>query len=398
MADQTVTCPHCHQEIPLTQALTAQLSTHIRADLEQDHQRQIKQLEEQLERDKKRWWAVAQAKAEEKQGKQLKDLLAQVKEKEQQLKAADDMELALRKKTRQLEEQAQKQKLEMERQLDLERAKIRAEAKQQESEVQQNKLKEKDKQIEIMKKTIEDLKRQSEQGSMQIQGEVGEDALKDVLMSNFPRDLIEDVPTGIQGADLMQRINAQIGPAIATILWESKNTKAFTDSWLPKLKQDQESTKADLAILVSSVLPKDFPHFGIKAGVWVVDPKFVVPLATAMRLHLTEVAKVKMSLQGKDAKMDLLHQYLTGNEFRNRIENIVLTFMQMKEDLDAEKRSFVRIWSKREKQLEKVMLSTSGVYGDLQGIIGGALPQIEQLETESIHTAQIPAGKSLFDE
>jgi len=398
MADQTVTCPHCHQEIPLTEALTAQLSKHIRADLEASHRRELHKLEERLENDKKRLWAVAQTKAEEKQGKQLKDLMAQVKEKEEQLKAADDMELQLRKKTRQLEEQAQKQKLEMERQLDAERAKIRAEAKKQELEVQQNKLKEKDKQIEIMKKTIEDLKRQSEQGSMQIQGEVGEDALKDVLTNNFPRDVIDDVPTGIQGADLIQRINAQVGPTTATILWESKNTKSFTESWLPKLKQDQESTKANLAILVSSVLPKDLPHFGIKSGIWIVEPKFVIPLATALRLHLTEVAKIKVSLKGKDAKMDLLHQYLTGNEFRNRIENIVLTFIQMKEDLEAEKRSLVRIWSKREKQLDKVMLSTSGVYGDLQGIIGGALPQIEQLELESTQTAQISAGKSLFDE
>jgi len=167
---------------------------------------------------------------------------------------------------------------------------------------------------------------------------------------------------------------------------------------LAKLKRDQEATKADVAILVTAVLPKAVRNFGIKAGVWVVGADFVVPLATALRLHLTEVAKIKRSLQGKDAKMNLLHQYLTGTEFRNRIENIVLTFMQMQQDLEAEKRSYSRVWSKREKQLEKVMLSTSGVYGDLQGIIGGALPQIELLEMESLDTAQIQSGPSLFDE
>ena len=98
---------------------------------------------------------------------------------------------------------------------------------------------------------------------------------------------------------------------------------------------------------------------------------------------IIEAAKARSSLAGKDQKMELLYKYLSGPEFKNRVEAIVESFVSMKEDLDAEKRAMDKIWAKREKQIERVIHSTGGMYGDLHGLIGASLPQISLLELES---------------
>lgn len=428
MPDQTIRCPNCDHQIPLTEALTHQLTEHIKADFEKQKLEQQKQLtlekeallkekellvekqknqQEQvqalLEAEKKKIWVVAQQKAKESQGKELKDLEEQIKEQQKKLFESEKQELELRKKTREIEEKARQQELELARKLDEERERLVLEAKKQEAEEQQRKISEKDKQIDIMKKTIEDLRRQSEQGSMQIQGDAAEDSLKELLTTSFPLDIISDVPTGITGADLIQKVNAHTGAAAATILWESKNTKSFSDMWLGKLKRDQEAIKAELAILVTRELPKTINNFGTINGVWVTTTEFSIPLVTTLRLHLTEIEKIKRSIEGRDEKITLLYNYLTGAEFKNRIENIVLSFVEMQQDLESEKNAFRRMWSKRQKQLERVMISTSGMYGELQGIIGGALPVIPHLElTEPevevrVSITSSSSNASLFD-
>ena len=382
--DQTITCPDCGAQIPLTKALSEQVEHKLKHQLEkQKAEFEVKlkeKFELQISAEKKKMWQLAQEKATEKQQKELFDLQEQLKENSKRLEESEKNELTLRKKARELEEKEKNIELEMARKMDEERKKIIEETKKQESEQQRLKLQEKDKQLEIMRKQIDDLKRKAEQGSMQIQGEVQEDELKDILTLTFVKDEITDVPQGVNGADLIQKINGAIGQPTGTIIWESKNTKAFSDTWISKLKQDQGLVKAEVAILVSRVLPDDIEGFGLRNGIWVVGYTHVIPLASALRLHISEMYTVKQSLVGRDEKMAVLYQYLSGAQFKNRIENIVMAFMNMKQDLESEKRSFQRIWNKREKELEKVVMSTSSLYGDLQGIIGGSLPKIEQLE------------------
>lgn len=432
MPDQTINCPHCNHKIPLTEALTHQLTEHISAEFEQKRLEDQKQLESKraedqkrldqaqeellkqkaelaeqkkqqqeqvqqlLESEKKKMWVIAQQKAKESQGKEFQDLQEQLKEQSKKLEESEKLEIELRRKTREVEEKARRQELENARKLDEEREKLVQDAKKQEAQEQQLKLAEKDKQMEILKKTIEDLRRQSEQGSMQIQGEVGEDSLKELLSITFPLDSIQDVPTGMTGADLIQKVNGKVGVVTATILWESKNTKVFSDGWLSKLKRDQESTKAELAILVTKELPKNMAHFGLVNGVWVVSPQYVVALVTTLRMHLSEIDKVKRSMEGRDEKVMHLYNYLTGSAFKNRIENIVLAFVEMQKDLESEQNAFKRIWNKRRVQIDRVVESTTGMYGDLQGIIGGALPAVEQLELEPPEMTTIEA--TLFTE
>ncbi|MBT3817097.1 MAG: DUF2130 domain-containing protein [Candidatus Magasanikbacteria bacterium] len=398
MSDQHIVCPSCSVSIPLSEALrkqvTEQLEVNFRKKVEKQMEEvalQKKELEKQkreveksvevrLQAEKEKMWLVAQEKAKEKMNIELKDLEKINQEKEVKIREMQEKELELRKQKREIEEKEKSLVLEMERKLDEEREKVSKQVKEEAFVESRLKIAEKDKQMEQMRSTIEELKRKSEQGSMQIQGDVQENDLKVLLQQHFPMDTIDDVPTGIRGADLVQTVHAQFGKKTGIILWESKNTKAWSSDWIKKLKDDQAAVKADVCILVSQSLPSDIQTFGLKNGVWICHYKFAFALASTLRLHLEELSKAKQSLVGKDQKMEYLYDYLCGNEFRNKIENIVSAFSSMKEGLETEKRSMQRIWSKREKEIERVILNTSGMYGDLQGIVGASLPTVDALE------------------
>lgn len=411
MSDQTIICPKCAVVIPLSEALSEQIKHELEDRLAAEHKKKAaeiatmmaqvekqkldlatkqktmaEQVAKQVDAEKQKLWQVAQEKAQEKVDTQVKDLQAQFQEKAKKLEEAQRNELELRKKTRDLEEQKKNLDLELARRLDEERKKIADEMRKTEGEQFRLKLLEKDKQVEIMQKTIEDLRRQSQQGSMQIQGEVQEDDLKNILSTTFFTDTVTDVPTGIKGGDLIHTVINQLGQKAGVILWESKNTQAWKNEWVTKLKQDQGAAGADVCILVTRVLPDDVKGFGVKNGVWVLEPNYIIPLVTTLRFHLLELSKVKNSLVGRDQKMEYLYQYLSGTQFKNRIESIVMAFSEMQKDLAGERRAMERIWRKRGAEIERVIENTAGLYGDLQGIVGASLPSIEALE--------LPAGDS----
>ena len=163
-------------------------------------------------------------------------------------------------------------------------------------------------------------------------------------------------------------------------MWESKRTSNWSDGWLAKLRNDQRLAKAIISILISQTLPKDISSFDQIDGVWISSPKYAVPLAIELRQTLIEVANSKKSQEGQQTKMELVYDYLTGSRFRHRVEAIVEKFSDMQADLEREKKAMTRLWSKREAQIQGVIESTVGMYGDLQGIVGRALQEIEGLE------------------
>ena len=240
-----------------------------------------------------------------------------------------------------------------------------------------------------MQRTIEELKRKAEQGSQQLQGEVLELELEESLRSRFPFDNIEPVPKGEFGGDVVQSVVSPVGLSCGSILWESKRTKNWSDGWLAKLRGDQRVAKAEIAILVSQALPKDIETFGQADGVWVSAPLYSMPLVLALRQILIEVANSKQSQEGQQTKMEMVYDYLTGQRFRHRVEAIVEKFSDMQADLDRERKTMTRLWAKRESQIQGVIESTVGMYGDLQGIAGGAVQEIEGLEMPLIESETI---------
>jgi hypothetical protein len=114
--------------------------------------------------------------------------------------------------------------------------------------------------------------------------------------------------------------------------------------------------------------------------VWITDTRTALGLATALRSGLVELAVTKRAVAGKNEAVDVLFTYLTGPEFRQRVEAIVRTFADMQADLEEEKRVWARRWARRGKQISRVVESTGAMYGDLQGLLGASLLPIAALE------------------
>jgi len=339
-----------------------------------------KKLKEQFLEEKKLIAQKVKIDVESAQKAQLTDLQEQLLEKSQRLEKAQQQELELRKQQRQLEEDKRAFELEMNRKLDIERQKIAEKVAREFEENHKFKDAEKDKQLLDMRTQIEELKRKAEQGSQQAQGEVLEVEFEHLLKEDFPFDEILPVSKGVKGGDVIQTVKTQSGRVCGKILWETKRTKSWSDGWIQKVKEDQREAKADLSVIVSEVLPRGFHHFRQIDGVWVTDIPSALSLSLALRVVLIQVAKARDIQTGKEEKMEIVYSYLTGVEFRNRVQAIVESFVAMKKDLDAEKRAMAATWSKREKQIERVVLNIAGMHGDLEGIVGGSLPAVKMLE------------------
>jgi hypothetical protein len=243
---------------------------------------------------------------------------------------------------------------------------------------------EKDQTIVSMQRTIEELKQKADRGSQQLQGEVQELELESMLRAKFPFDSIEPVPKGEFGADIVQVVKNQGGQPSGTILWEIKRTRNWSDGWLMKLREDQRAAKAEICVLVSNVLPKGVETFDIVDGVWIAHPRCALPVAAVLRNTMLQIALARQVSDGQQSKTEMVYQYLTGPRFRQRVEAIVEAFSAMQEDLDKERKVITKQWAKREEQIERVMSGTIGMYGDLQGIAGKSLQEIDGLELRAL--------------
>ena len=432
-----IRCPKCNTLIPITETLQHQLTESVRKEYEgklaeqkqlfEEQQKELDQKEKTLEEKEKNIDETIQERLkselkiqkkniQEKVRKdiqdeisvEVEDLRSTLKEKEEKLEEAKKIELQLRKRERELEERAKDVELEVARKINQERKNIENEVAQKFIDEYRMKDAEKDKQIGDLRKQIEDLKRRAEQGSQQSQGEIQELELEKEISQLFPIDNVKPVPKGMKGADVIQEVLTNSGNLCGVIIWESKRTKNWSDGWIAKLKNDQRSVKADIAVIVTQVLPKDIRNFGFVDGVWVTNYISLQGLAIALRQKLTELAYTKALVMSKDKKADILFQYLTGPEFRQRVEAIIEAFSDMKIELDREKRLYERSWAKREKQLQSVLLNTAGMYGDLQGMIGSSMQTIpaleagdieeEDFEEESVQTVDEKVRKDIEEE
>jgi len=332
----------------------------------------------QLTVEKIKLFKEAKVEAEKEQNSKTMLLEEELKSKNDKLAQATKNEVELRKKAIKLEEDKRAFELEKMRQLEEERKLIVEEANKKATEEQQYVIAQLNKKLTDANKVKDELARKLEQGSQQTQGEVLELELESQLKEAFPQDEIVPVPKGVTGADIVQKVIDRSGRECGQIVWESKKTKAWSDGWIQKLKDDQRAIKADLAVIVSIALPEDVKGFAFRNGVWLCDVKMFIALAVALRMNLEAITREKAMSVGKNEKMEILYSYLTGIEFKQRVEAIVEAFSSMDDSLKKERLAYEKIWSEREQQLKKVIKNTVGMYGDLSGLV--ALPQIKRLE------------------
>lgn len=383
MAEGSIACPDCGRQIPLTRALRADIEASLRGQFEQEMAAREAALragfEVRARAELERAQQVARQDAERGLARQLRDLQAQVQEQARDLDEARRHELALRRRERELQRQQQDLEITLARQLDEERRRIAEEAQARFAEEHRLKDAEKERQLAEMRRQIDDLRRRAEQGSQQLQGEAGEGELEGVLRDTCRTDDIQPVAQGIRGADLHHVVFDARGMRAGALLWECKNTRHWSDGWIAKLKADQRAIHADVAVLVSACLPRGVSRFAYVDGVLVTDFASVPGVAAILRAQLIALAQARNAAVHKEERLELLHRYLTGTDFRHRVEAVIEAFDAMRQDLEQERRAAERQWARRARQLEAVTLNVAGMYGDLQGLVP-ALPPIGVLE------------------
>lgn len=374
-----ITCPNCGHQFELNESLKNEVEKELRGKM-LDWQ---KKKEADFENQKNQLLADALKKAAEDTAAKMRSLEEETKMKTQQLQDLQKKELDLMRDKNALEEKQKNLELEIERRFLEKRKEIEESTIKREQELFDLKTKEFKLQMEQQQKLIEELKRKSEQGSMQLQGESQEILLEEILKESFPFDMIEEVGKGIEGADCIQTIRNNSGIACGKIIYESKRTKAWSNNWIDKLKADKRHTGADIAILVTQTFPKDMDRFGEKDGIWVCGFNEAGGLAHALRSGIIKIHEAQKAQEGKGDKMQMLYDYLTGNEFRGQVEAITEGFMALKQGISRERIQMEKIWKEREKQLEKVLLSTSGMYGSVKGIAGSSVADIPLLDGDT---------------
>ncbi len=371
-----IKCPNCGHQFELNESLKNEVEKELRGKM-QDWQ---KKKEEEFEKQKNVLLSDALKKAGEETAVKMKSLEEEAKIKTQQLQDLQKKELDLMRDKNALEEKQKNLEVEIEKRFLEKRKEIEETAIKREQELFDLKTKEYKLQMEQQQKLIEELKRKSEQGSMQLQGESQEILLEEILKENFPFDIIEEVGKGVEGADCMQIIRNSAGTVCGKIIYESKRTKAWSNNWVDKLKNDKRNQGADAAILVTQAFPKDMDRFGEKDGIWLCSFTEVNSVAHLLRNGIIKVYEANKAQEGKGDKMQMLYDYLTGNEFRGQVEAIMEGFMAMKQGITKERIQMEKIWKEREKQLEKVLISTSGMYGSVKGIAGASIGDIPLLD------------------
>ena len=416
MTEPTIICPNCKTEIKLTESLAAPLIETTRIEYEKrlsqkdadisKRETAMREKEEALSKAKE---AIDEQIAEkvkleraqiiteeakkarlavatdlEQKSTELEDLKNALNQQGEKLAEAQKAQVELIRKQRELDDAKREMELTIEKRIQEKLDTTREQARKEAEEQLKLKVMEKEQTISSMQKQIEELKRKAEQGSQQLQGEVQELELESLLKAKFPHDSIMPVPKGEHGGDVLQCVVGPMGLACGTIIWESKRTKNWSDGWLVKLREDQRMAKAEIAVIVSQTLPKEIETFDLVDGVWVTHPRAALPVALSLRQSLIEIAAARQASEGQQTKMELVYQYLTGPRFRQRVQAIVEAFSSMQEDLEKEKKVIMKQWAKRDEQIERVMQATVGMYGDLQGIAGKTLQEIEGLEFKAL--------------
>ena len=376
-----IKCPKCGNAFAPGDAIREEVEKETRAKVAEWQKKKTEEFQVKLEEERKQIRvnviAAAKQSVAQEYEQQLKVLEQANTENEQKLKEARQQQLDYLQKERALKNKEQELEITLQKKLQEERDVLAVEIRKIEEqkmagkEVEfQLKLKEMEEKLDTQRKLAEEMKRKAEQGSMQTQGEVQELLLEEQLKSAFPFDLIEEVGKGVRGADCILTVRDKLGQPCGKIIFESKRTANFSNDWIEKLKTDQRSLGADIAVLVTQVFPKDMDRFGEREGIWICNFSEVKAIVHLLRDALIRISFAQRNQENKGDKMQLLYDYLISREFADQWQAIREGFMTMKLSIQKERDAMEKLWKSREKQLEKVLLNAAHIRGSIEGISG----------------------------
>jgi len=404
-----IKCPNCGEEIDVNDILHHQVENRLKKEYEDKSNKQKEEFSKQtinLEKqrqdldaekskqqesiDKKVNDGIKQkesdlkkqikADVEEEQSDAFKLLKEDLDEKSSKIKELNKATVEVEKLKRENNEMEESIKAQAEKDFSQKIIEEREKIHKEEADKNELKLREMEKRLEDQTKLTDEMRRKQEQGSMQTQGEVQELAIEEWLAKKFPLDTIQEIKKGERGADCLQIIHTHANQNCGSIYYESKRTKSFQPSWIEKFKADIREKNANIGVLVTEVMPSDMDRMGLKEGIWICSFDEFKALCEVLRESVIQISGAIATQENKGEKMGMLYDFLTSNEFRLQIEAIVEGFTQMKTDLEKEQRSMASMWKKREKQIDKVLLNTTYMYGSIKGIAGNAVQAVALLE------------------
>ncbi len=398
-------CPNCNHQLDVDEMMAKTYEQMLQRRLAEERERvrnEVSEKQKLLEQQKQEF---EQRKAKENElfkerlqkallteRSQIKDQIAedfklQIQSSQDELKRKDErlaemtkLQIELERAQREANLRQEQQKLVFERQLHSAKVDWEKEISAREKAQSDLKIAELNKQLDDQKKLVDEMKRKAEQGSMQLQGEILELQIEDQLRKKFPRDLIEEVSKGVRGADVIQTVMNDQMQACGKIIIESKRTKAYSEGWTDKLKQDMRAAGGDIAVLITETMPRDQEKMGIRDGVWVCSYQEYLELISLLRHMIQRLHHTKAANENKADKMEILYRFLISEEFKQQIESIIGGFSKLKDELAKEQRAMKRIWKEREKYIERILEGTIDMHASIQAISGHSLPTIDILE------------------
>lgn len=376
-----IKCPNCGHQFEPNEAIREEVEKELRSKAADWQKKKNDEFQLKLEEEKKNIRQSLEENIRKNISADFENKLKLAeqnnKDNEEKLKLSRAKELEFLKKENELKAKEEELELSLQKKLNEERVKLSVEIRQLEEQKNaaketdyQLKVKDLEEKLESQKKLAEEMRRKAEQGSMQSQGESQELLLEELLRTTFPFDFISEVGKGVRGADCIQTVRNNLGQECGKIIFESKRTKDFANEWIEKIKADMRSQGAEVAVIVTQALPKDFDRFGEKEGVWICSFAEVKPVVQMLRDGIIKLSTVLKSQDNKGDKMHLLYDYLTSREFAEQWQAIREGFMSMRNSIQKERDAMERLWKAREKQLDKVVLSAAHVRGSIEGISG----------------------------
>lgn len=369
MKDASVNCPHCHTLINISDALMHEIEEELRLEFQSKLNIAERAIAQKVKSETEQEWQNAKLSMQQ-----------ELDQKSEKLKEVNVLKVEFEKLRREKDELASSIQAEAEQQLNARLLQVKEQVQREAEKHNEMRVKGLEKQLQQQKELTEEMRRKQQQGSTQLQGEVQELAIESWLIEQFPLDEIQEVKKGQRGADCLQIVNTRTRLVCGTIYYESKRTKEFGSAWIEKFKTDIRLKGADVGVLVTDVYPKGMERMGLVDGVWICNYTEFKALCGVLREGVIRVDAVAAAQHHRGDKMALLYDYLTGNEFKMRVEGIVEGFQQLKRDLEAEKTAMQRQWTRREKQLDKVLQNTVGMYGAIEGIGDGSIAPIAALD------------------
>ncbi|MBU2632704.1 DUF2130 domain-containing protein [Patescibacteria group bacterium] len=372
-----VVCPHCGKHVEIADAIKHQIEESVRSSEEEKHKIQLEKFKKEIEE-------KAEKRVKEDLDLKLKDSASELEETKKRNKELQSQLLELTKSIRGLRGEFEKKELENEKKIN---AQIEENSKTISEKARLREL-ELEKKLNDTQKALEDAQRKTRQGSQQLQGEILELDLEKKLKETFVYDDFLPVPKGVEGADIWQKVKNKHEQEAGSIIWEIKSTKAFSKSWLPKLREDARKINASESILVTGVLPDGIKYYGRESGVWICGFDYALILANVLRYGLMQTAIAKSAAAHEDENLQEIYDYIISEAFRHKIEAHFESVKSLKEDLDSEKRVMERVWKKREVQINRLDRSMSQMFGELQGVTGAALTPPKSMEPSQIESGE----------